>query len=57
MAFGSVKPLGVPKQGTCIVFEVGYHIVIAMNVLGPRSLVRHRSPCGGTTKINDLPGF
>ena len=23
VAFGSVVPLGVPKQGTCIVFEVG----------------------------------
>ena len=23
VAFGSMVPLGVPKQGTCIVFEVG----------------------------------
>jgi len=57
VAFGSVVPLGLPTRGTCIVLGVGKSIVIAMKVLGPRSSVRHRSPCGGTTKINDLPGF
>jgi hypothetical protein len=45
---GTVVPLGVPNLSTCVVLADCEYVVIAVKTLGPRSLVRHRTPLLGT---------